>query len=130
MSEQEILECNKLIAEFMGYRVFNKRYPRNHGIGAPEIYHKDVILEKCKYHISFDCLIHVVEKIESLGYFHSVNKNSSSFSSGDKSCFFSEFHDINYKTVDGTFGSKPNRLNAIYRSVVEFIKWYNQNRQL
>lgn len=61
----DILEANKLIHEFMGWRWFDKRYPRNHGIGAPEAWEgtNDIIIQKAKYHSSWDWLMPVVEKI-------------------------------------------------------------------
>src|ERR1044072_3730139 len=66
--QEEILKGNKLMAEFMGFTVFHKRYPRNHGIGAPEAEWKDMIVEKAKYHTSWDWLMPVVEKIEKINH--------------------------------------------------------------
>lgn len=67
-------EKNAVIAKFMGYKVFIKRYPRNHGIGAPETELKDCILEKLKYHSSWDSLIPVVKQIQELKLFNFEHK--------------------------------------------------------
>lgn len=63
MIDTEILEGNKLIGEFMGYRMFDKRYPKNHGIGAPEAEWKDMIIQKARFHESWERLMPVVQKI-------------------------------------------------------------------
>lgn len=54
---------NETIGAFMGYKMYNKRYPRNHGIGAPEAHEKCMIIQKAKYHSSWDALMPVVQKI-------------------------------------------------------------------
>ena len=58
----EILEGNKIIAEFMGLH-FHKR-------GWVDAQHIDgnYECEELKYHSSWDCIMPVVEKIEALGY--------------------------------------------------------------
>ena len=61
MSEQEIIEGNKLIAEFMGYKFIEDwhQYWR--------LSDKHLLLEnELKYHSSWDWLMPVVEKIEYL----------------------------------------------------------------
>ena len=56
-------EGNKIIGEFMGYVMYDKRYPRNHGIGAPEAEVRDMIIQKAKYHSSWDALMPVINKV-------------------------------------------------------------------
>lgn len=54
----------KLVAEYDGYIVYDKRFPRNHGIGGGIMESpKEIILQKVKYHISFDALIPAAIKI-------------------------------------------------------------------
>lgn len=136
---EEILFGNKLIAEFMGYRVFNKRYPRNHGIGGGiEPIFKDVILEKTKYHISWDWIMPVVEKIESTGidsYEWTDNRGTHyNFDNFEVSINFNTcFIWCNYK-LDPPICMNPNschirqetKLRAIYVAIVEFIQEYNK----
>lgn len=48
-----IIEMNEAIGVFMGYKMYDKRYPRNHGIGAPEVEpERCMIIQKAKYHTS------------------------------------------------------------------------------
>ncbi len=119
MTPQEILEGNKLIAEFMGFTVYDKRYPRNHSIGVADAtipQRKDYILEKCKYHTSWEWLMMAVDKMEDDGY-----------------CFTSDpwTHKlIEYGTVDERVvleyekQNENTNLENLYYPVIEFIKWY------
>lgn len=114
MVEQEIIEGNKLIAEFMNVESFNDgRYgllyisPIN---GKTEF--------ELKYHSSWDWLMSVVEKIEN--DLHDsfnvdiVNKNQCEiFRNGNE--FIGGY---GFETV------YHSKIKAVYYSVVEFIKWY------
>lgn len=61
LTEVSIDQMNELIGVFMGYKMYDKRYPRNHGIGAPEMEpEKCMIIQKAKYHASWDWLMPVV----------------------------------------------------------------------
>ena len=77
-----------------------------------------------KFHKDWNWLISVVEKIESLEFIDREGRfNISSV------CF-----DENYTTfiIDGTKGiiqvEGETKIEAVYNAVVEFIKWYNQNK--
>lgn len=62
--ETNLDAMNEAIGTFMGYKMYDKRYPRNHGIGAPEAEpEKCMIIQKAKYHSSWDCLMPVWEKL-------------------------------------------------------------------
>jgi len=117
----ETTENNKLIAEFMGgISVPNDyiNFPVTNGINAMPI-------SKLKYHSSWDWLIPVVEKIESIGRTAVVI--------GFDTC---EIKDENYadlsKNLPDRFDSfneeGKTKLEATYKAVIEFIKWYNENR--
>lgn len=121
MTEQEIIEGNKLIAEFMGdyrakYKVSNDYTLAN------------AMLKTLKYHSSWDWLMPVVEKIKdvmTLGYFN----------------IDSTWHDeLRQEWVIQWSNSSPSRSFCIKRSdfkrdiklielvwlaVIEFFKWYN-----
>lgn len=131
MPEQEIIEGNKLIAEFM-------KFPSNkhleNWVDVPNeyisIYGKHFgIGFNCKFHKSWDWLMPVVEKIKdviTLGYFN----------------IDSTWHDeLRQEWVIQWSNSSPSRSFCIKRSdfkkdirliellwfaVVEFIKWYNK----
>ena len=117
-TEKEILEGNKIIAEFMGLTVYEKRYPRNHGIGAPENnYDKDCILEKLKYHKSWDVLMPVVEKIESKGLYVKID---------DVSCtiegFVANKHGKTQLSKYIGISGLDSKIESVWGAMVEFIK--------
>lgn len=94
---------NKLIAEFMGVDQVDIDYAFNeHG--------------QLKYHLSWDWLMPVIEKIESLGYtfeknYQRVDKDWQSLIVKGNDILYQEFNE--------------NSLQCSYYVVVEFIK--NQN---
>lgn len=103
---------NKLIAEFMGYEDWSEynsvRLKRTDGIDAYKhiCKYKDI-----KYHTSWDWLMPVVEKIESLGYW--VNRNN-----GDVT--ISKDNDMIVITPMSSGG-----IDMMYQAVVEFINGFN-----
>ena len=105
MDQKQIEENNILIAEFMGhyhikdgyYRVFPTKCVRVKGL---------------EYHSSWDWLMKVVEKIESL-------KNSVTI--------FDVGAGIEGLLIIERFGT--TKLEGTYLTVVEFIKWYNKNKK-
>ena len=102
------MEDNKLIAEFMGYEPNeNGIYPiicQNEGKG----WH----LETMKFHYDWNWLMTVVEKIESLGVVVEIRENV---------CYI--------ETSQGNYTSEleETKIQATYKAVVGFIKWYNNN---
>ncbi len=119
--DMEIKEGNKLIAEFMGYH----RRPDLDDEILGEAYYIDSKLNfytsKCKYHSSWDWLMPVIEKIEQTKYTdYSFNYNIT----GDGICI-SKFDDGSgvIHSVSNKWGE--SKLDASWKCVVEFIKWYN-----
>lgn len=132
MTKEEIIENNKLITEFMNYhntkvtndssglevyRImtgFNPKYGNN----------LFATFEKMPHHISWDFLMPVVEKIESLSY----NKGRHYY------IHITQSHvqfliDRTNETPFSKWGSTNNKLQAIYKAVIQFIKWYNERKQ-
>ena len=126
---EEIIEGNKLIAEFMGYNLIipsMRRYPnnwktsyweRNYDIEKHTTDH--VLCEEngLKYHFSWAWLMPVVEKIEDDCKAHVCIYN--------KSCWIELYgaHNDPCKFERTNNGFILN----VYLSVVEFIKWNNLN---
>jgi len=123
MKESKILEGNKLIAEFMGWgNVVDY-------ISEIEVYHRaspscssmfikfPVLLYNFKYNESWDWLMPVVEKIESLGYALKIIQNNC-FIYGSTMGDHTEY----FKNV----GYGESKLESTWLTVVEFIKWYNE----
>ena len=114
MTKLEIIENNKLIAEFMGNRNFKKDGSYETFIGE----HIDTdngwvteFLSHTKYHKSWDWLIPVVKKIEKL----MTNWNKPNYENG-YSVWMNKFR---YAFWD---------INCLYEYIVDFIKWYNKQK--
>lgn len=101
-----ITESNKLIAEFMGEIDLKN--------GRGEWYSENP--DALKYTESWDWLMPVVEKIESLDVTVEIEGHN---------CMISDIKDGGYHQ----YVAHDSKINAIYVSVVAFIKWYNENKQ-
>ena len=107
---------NELIAEFMdvpkvhGYDLWDTSKTGKPIYGLPS--------RELRYHSSWDWLMPVVEKIESLGYTVDIaNSDYQIRKTGDTEAFI--FH----------YGPDRPKIKAVYEAVVEFIKWYNKQTQ-
>jgi len=105
-------EENKLIAEFMGWKV-DKSISSAH-FKKTGGYHltngtRTMASNQLQYHTSWDWLMPVVEKIEHTSAYVNV-----------KGCHvkISTWVDVN----------APTKLEAVHKAVVEFIKWYNEQK--
>ena len=118
-------ENNKLIVEFMKWDILNDMTYSKATKG------KWIELDKLKFYSNWNWLMEVVEKIESLGYrtltenecFMITKSKLSSFdvrSKDDYNTIFSDNYEINHYG-----GSKKEN---VYNACVEFIKWYNENK--
>jgi len=103
MTEQEILENNKLIAEFMGEKVGWQDLPIGTGGYYVEVF----------YHSSWDWLMPVVKKISTIfGKWDYEDENRL------------KAEDIFY--MDNMYSEFINNdIEAVLSRCVEFIKWYN-----
>ena len=102
---------NKLIAEFMGV-VFHD--------DENQYYNEDGLYvgNTLQYHTSWDWLMPVVEKIESLGYEVQIRNTD---------CIIFQLLDtIKYKPIVD-ISSGNGKKDSTYMAVVEFIKEYNKN---
>ena len=114
----EIEENNKLIAEFMGLptEVFKSGivnyYFREFNSGSWYEEHE------LSYNVSWDWLMPVVEKIESLGYGVTIGMG----------VYVVIQDDVTDTGLEITKMTDNNKLFCTYEAVVEFIKWYNENK--
>lgn len=114
MTEQE-LEGNKLIAEFMGL-IFN-----GHHWELPQLHGRNKIYEELKYHSSWDWLMAVAEKIEQTGCIIEI------WLSLGKGCRITK---VTSKIKSWqTVMESNSTIEAVWLAVIEFIKWYNQNKK-
>ena len=115
MTQQEINENNKLIAEFMGGKIKS-----NNSKIYPDLFEFPIDLPNgCSewpttaliYHKSWDWLMLVVEVI--WGYI-----------GNRESIFYFENNECSIIPITDGFDSKQD----CYEAVIEFIKWYNKNK--
>lgn len=127
------VEENKLIAEFMGAKVKNCS-----GISIIEFPDKSTCnLSDLKYHLSWDWLMPVIEKVESIGSTVEIHGTRNVFEKINlHSCrlHHSVFNTVTDKyAVDEVVLFKYNtkfnisKINCVYEAIVEFIKWYNRS---
>ena len=112
---KNIVENNKIIAEFMGF-VADKFFEVKlaDGINTSYYYHKDAYMylpEAMLYNCSWDWIMTVVEKIEILE--NNLNKEIN----GD----FRQFQKVLSLPI-------YSKIEVVYESCVEFIKWYNSKK--
>ena len=128
------MEKNKLIAEFLGLTIITDE------ISLFDTNYKPL----CKYHESWNDLIPVVEKIESLnlseygytwkGIDGKIEYNNQSIHveiERNKCWIYMNLqldppHTFNKKTDNTEF---PTKIEAVYAAVVEFIEYYNTIKQ-
>ena len=137
MTSEEILDGNKLIAEFMGFESVNKRvrtksgrYYDYHAMPNFSVIKEDVIYieseigwglveqdylfgEDLKFNSSWDWLMPVVEKIENV-------------LDGEVSAIISEAScGINYCAIYSVSVESNTKIEAVWLACVNFIAWYN-----
>lgn len=121
MNNEEILTGNKLIAEFMGCygdTIYAGNEPvYRYGFKDTHItdrWNENSFTERTPYHSSWDWLMPAIEKIEMLGHKCYTDTDD---------CLI----DMNKNTVTIINSCKDNgKIIAVYKSVIQFIQWYNQ----
>ena len=117
------MKNNKLIAEFMGAVGTPKYNPTEWDVyitGCLDVDSDDenaqhfYTPDEMKYHTSWDWLMPVVQKIESLGYVFTIQGSKAEYGEmiSETRCFIAE-----------------DKLSSTYQAVVEFIKEYNDGEQ-
>lgn len=128
---KNIVENNKLIAEFMGF-VADKSFEVKlaDGINTSYYYYKDDVMylpETMAYHSDWNWLMEVVEKIHSMqSYGVLINPNGTYIQDEDDKVICMTFKN---EEVNGEIISSSN-IEATFNCCVEFIKWYNEQKQL
>lgn len=133
MTQKEILEGNKLIADFM--EVKNVReYSFNRKIKCLIITEDDGYIDFVEgmnilsYHDNWNRLMSVVEKIESI---EDCEKSNFQFSIlSDNECeIFGKYIDYQHPRFSYLNCVKENsKIKSVYKAAVDFIKWYNENK--
>ena len=106
-------ENNKLIAEFMKWDILNDMTYSKATKG------KWVELDKLKFHSNWNWLMEVVEKIESLHESNNVLIGTN--------ITYVQIHNKVSNEQETFKGVSNIKIQAVYNTCVEFIKWYNEN---
>lgn len=119
MTQEEIIKGNKLIAEFNGKGNYSYYGHSIELYGTPH-YPKN----KIKYHISWDWLMPVVEKIIKEYMTDYYNE----YDMGIPNSYYVAIGSDGKYSSQGI--SKNSLIEATWLSVIEFIKWYNKNKEI
>ena len=117
MEKKNVLNGNKLITEFMNVKkdIYDKQ---------PMLIMGDKILETFDktphFHNSWDWLMPVVEKIEDFSEVGSIEICTGAI-------FIWSSSEINSKIIVEEHVIK-SKIEAVYKTVIKFIKWYNKNK--
>ena len=132
---KDIQENNRLIAQFMGFTIEkNLGYYDNEMLMGQNVYDQQNgnCFDELLFNTSWDWLMPVVEKIREEGAEISISYRQGIHPTG---CY--TYCRLNKSTFSNSWGvhknAKGNRTmtmkEAVYNSVVEFIKWYNENKE-
>ena len=139
MTQEQILEGNKLIAEFMG---LSQGLP-NETRWKKDWFEKEIGIRHSFlfYHSDWNWLMEVVEKIESFEYSVEIFK-SASHNEPNKifhRCVIEKMTNWNIELLslseeDDNTGKQyvktDDKKLSTWTAVVEFIKWYNKNKEI
>lgn len=122
MTAEEIIDGNKLIAEFLGFKVRSTSDTSSYGNGyTTYLYSKDgITLYSVFYDCSWDWLMPVVEKIEDLDFIVSILNNSC--------CVLIKGKTTAESVTKGYIHSEKSKIEATWKAVVKFIEWYDAQK--
>ena len=107
---------NRMIAEFMG--LVESSIPNKYWTKKTEDGFGDGKLIDLEYHTSWDWLMPVVYKIESLGYSVNISRIKVSINHiGSEEEMFS-----------WVCGDPSKKMEILYETLLQFIEWYNQKK--
>ena len=126
MSEEEIIKNNELIAKFMGGRYETNlpfAYTKSGWTGTPANSIDQIVQSHTfRYNSSWNWIMPVIEKIEENYYTEIIGTNTKNDNS-----YVMNIFDYNGKFILDPH-SHSSKLELIFITVVDFIKWYNQNK--
>ena len=119
MIDKETIKSNKLIAEFMGFKMIVEDYFGINIVKSPTSETYD--LHGLKYHCSWDWLMPVLDKIERSGCIIEI---SYALVVTCRICVIGNRGEKAFSIINDNNGELP--ITAIYKSVVEYIEWNNK----
>lgn len=122
-----IIENNKLIARFMGAKKTSNCSSNELWIPRQTVCKTDTVElgrgNIIKYHKSWDWLMPVVEKIESF-----IFDEDNSYNVTIGSTNYCVIQDSCGDTIEIIKDCGRTKIETTHKAVVEFIKWYNENK--
>lgn len=131
MEYQEILNGNKLIAEFMGY------HPTEKETGEPTYKHSEmdkgtvIWLGQFDYHKNWNSIMKVIDKIEDVAtigqrvYFGIDPFKITAYCSG---VLEKELSVFSYEDSGTHFNGDDKKIKALWKAVVKTLDWYFNKR--
>lgn len=119
MTEKQVEEGNKLIAEFMDWKLYGSGTSMWYETGDESI--DSPLISELKFHKDWNWLMSVVDKIESGGQILLFDEL------GNDRCRVVKFHSRPYYG----FGSEKftdTKIQAVFQAVIEVIERINENR--
>lgn len=127
MTQERTNDSNKLIAEFMGLITVDRTYPSSFTLLPEEVKKVGItdwkwkdFMSQLQYHYSWDWLMPVVDKIESL-FFNVVIESHITLRIKPQCYIYSATERFEMKPLQ-----RDKKIDAVYEAVVEFIKWHNK----
>ena len=113
-------EGNKLIAVFMGIEILNDWDDPD---AINKISATSMLPKQIKYHSSWSWIMPVVEKIEG----KEIDLNVSVVVKNER-CKIYRHKDSDYEQAITPLVIGENKIDAVYKSVIQFIQWYNEQK--
>ena len=111
---ENILENNRLIAEFLGQKSDKYEFPQFGYMNTKGDFITEFNDSQLKFHKDWNWLMEAVEKIESKGFDIFINTCV---------CRIVDVGEDRFEDIECFVNN--NKKQAVYKAVVEFIKWYN-----
>jgi hypothetical protein len=142
--KEKIIDYNRMIAIFMGAKEGKTFWNENALIIECDLWYRSLWsnqiqdefetyaykVDELPYHLNWDWLMSVVEKIESIGFHTTISKIDSLVF---HNCFIK--HNVGEKYEYDYADAKRqerilsrSKIEATYKAIVEFIVWYNENK--
>jgi hypothetical protein len=128
----DIIRCNRLIAEFMGGEIQPNGTCKNYKkMNIPDWAFRDFDFDSLRisgfmYYTSWDWLMPVVEKIEGLGRF-AFAIDSRPYPNINTCVLIHNATQHGITNLVIPVVERESKIEAVYLAVIEFIEWYNLN---
>jgi len=135
MKNDDIIENNKLIAEFMEIEIFDNNFTYalllasalDLSVNSCTHFKKNILhtvdLDDFEFNSSWDWLMPVVEEIESMGYIVTITQNICII----KASVMGDTTLITRQT--GNYSTPDTKIYNTWLALIDFIKWYKENTE-